>query len=68
MNKILWFFLLMVLVSWTAVPVIRTPEIGAHDVHGYDTWKVRVDPFYDAQWNTKYYIQGNRVYRVELEG
>jgi hypothetical protein len=23
---------------------------------------------YDARWNTKYYIQGNRVYRVELEG
>jgi hypothetical protein len=39
MYKIIWFFVFMLLVSWVAIPDIRAPEITAHDVHGYDSYK-----------------------------
>jgi hypothetical protein len=79
-NKIVWFFLFMLLVAWVTLSDIQAPEITAREVYGYDTCgiiciadgtdssSVHGDAAYDARWNTKYFIQGNRVYRLELEG
>jgi hypothetical protein len=47
----------------------ETPEDGAIcDRDCTDSGKIHGDTVYEAQWNEKYYIHGNRVYRVELEG
>jgi hypothetical protein len=77
--------MLFVVLSLLFVPDLYAPETTAHDLLGFDPFRITEDgairdrdsairawilgdTVYDARWNTKYYIQGNRVYRVEFGG
>jgi hypothetical protein len=49
-------------------PFVITEDGAIHAGDGAVTGWIHGNTVYDAQWNIKYYIKGNRVYRVKLEG